>query len=79
MLGDVEKHFAARHYVMVDDKLRLLAAIKKIWGKRVTTVFVKQGHYAEDPVVLDRYPPADIHLDSIGNLLDYSRAALLKG
>ena len=49
MLGDVEKHFPAQHYVMVDDKLRLLAAIKKIWRKRVTTVFVKQGHYANDP------------------------------
>ena len=78
MLGDVEKHYPAQHYVMVDDKLRLLAAIKKIWGKRVTTVYVKQGHYAEDPGVLDRYPSADIHLDSIGNLLDYNQAAFLK-
>ena len=79
MLEDVEKHYPAQHYVMVDDKLRLLAAIKKIWGKRVTTVFVKQGHYAEDPGVLDRYPSADIDLDSIGNLLDYNQAAFLKG
>jgi FMN phosphatase YigB (HAD superfamily) len=79
MLGDVEKHYPAQHYVMVDDKLRLLDAIKKIWGKRVTTVFVKQGHYANDPEVLNRYPSADIHLDSIGNLLDYNRAAFLKG
>lgn len=78
MLEDVEKHYPAQHYVMVDDKLRLLAAIKKIWGKRVTTVFVKQGHYAEDPGVLDRYPSADIDLDSIGNLLDYNQAAFLK-
>ena len=79
MLGDVEKLYPAQHYVMVDDKLRLLAAIKNIWGKRVTTVFVKQGHYAEDPGVLDRYPPADIHLDRIDNLLDYNQAAFLKG
>ena len=79
MLGDVEKHYPAQHYVMVDDKLRLLDAIKKIWGKRVTTVFVKQGHYANDPEVLNRYPSADIHLDSIGDLLDYNRAAFLKG
>ncbi|MGO9533802.1 MAG: HAD family hydrolase [Syntrophobacteraceae bacterium] len=78
MLGDVEKHYPAQRYVMVDDKLRLLAAIKKIWGKRVTTVFVKQGHYAEDPGVLDRYPSADIVLDSIGNLLDYNQAGFLK-
>ena len=79
MLGDVEKLYPAQHYVMVDDKLRLLAAIKNIWGKRVTTVFVKQGHYAEDPGVLDRYPPADIHLDRIDNLLDYNQSAFLKG
>ena len=79
MLEDVEKHFPAKHYVMVDDKLRLLAAIKKIWGKRVTTVFVKQGHYANDPGVLDQYPSADIHIDRIDNLLDYDQAAFLKG
>ena len=64
---------------MLDDKLRLLAAIKKIWGKRVTTVFVKQGHYANDPGVEDHYPPADIHLDRIGNLLRYNQAAFLRG
>jgi FMN phosphatase YigB (HAD superfamily) len=79
MLEEVERHYPARHYVMVDDKLRLLAAIKKSWGKRVTTVFVKQGHYANDPEVLDRYPSADIQLDRIGNLLDFDQAAFLKG
>jgi len=79
MLEDVEKHYPARHYVMLDDKLRLLAAIKKIWGKRVTTVFVQQGHYANDPGIMDRYPPADIKLDRIGDLLDYNRKAFLKG
>jgi FMN phosphatase YigB (HAD superfamily) len=79
MLEDVEKHYPARHYVMVDDKLRLLAAIKKIWGKRVTTVFVKQGHYANDAGVEDRYPSADIRLNRIGTLLDYDQAAFLKG
>jgi FMN phosphatase YigB (HAD superfamily) len=78
MLEDVEKHYPAQHYVMVDDKLRLQAAIKKIWGKRVTTVFVKQGHYANDPGIEDRYPPADIHLDRIGNLLEYNQEAFLK-
>ena len=79
MLANVETHYPAQHYVMVDDKLRLLAAIKKDWGKRVTTVFVKQGHYANEPGVLDRYPSADIHLDRIGDLLDYDRAAFSKG
>ena len=48
-LADVEERYPADHYVMVDDKLRILAAIKKIWGSRVTTVFVRQGHYALDP------------------------------
>jgi FMN phosphatase YigB (HAD superfamily) len=79
MLSNVETHYPAQHYVMVDDKLRLLAAIKKIWENRVTTVFVKQGHYANEPGLLDRYPPADIHIDRIDNLLDYDRAAFSKG
>jgi FMN phosphatase YigB (HAD superfamily) len=79
MLEDVERLYPAQHYVMVDDKLRLLAAMKKIWGKRLTTVFVKQGHYANDLATLDRYSPADIKLDRIGNLLDYNQEAFLKG
>jgi FMN phosphatase YigB (HAD superfamily) len=78
MLGDVECYYPAEHYVMVDDKLRLLAAIKKIWGKRVTTVFVKQGHYANDPGALAKYPAADIQVDHIGGLLEYNQEAFLK-
>ena len=78
MLEDVEKLYPANHYVMVDDKLRLLAAIKQFWGKRVTTVFVKQGHYANDPEILVRYPAADIQVDRIGDLLNYDLAAFLK-
>jgi FMN phosphatase YigB (HAD superfamily) len=78
ILEDVEKLYPAEHYVMVDDKLRLLAAIKQVWGKRVTTVFVKQGHYANDPGTLVRYPSADIQVDHIGNLLEYNLAAFLK-
>ncbi len=79
MLEDVRKLYPAQHYVMVDDKLRLLAAIKQTWGKRVTTIFVKQGHYANDPGTLARYPSADIHVDHIGNLLEYNLAAFMKG
>ena len=79
MLDDVEKLFPAQHYVMVDDKLRLLAAIKKIWGRRVTTVFVKQGHYAKEPGILERYPAGDLHLNHIGDLLHHNRAGFLKG
>jgi FMN phosphatase YigB (HAD superfamily) len=69
-LRDVAQRFPARHYVLVDDKLRILSAIKKTWGRRVTTVFVRQGHYALDPQVIAAYPAADISLACIGDLLD---------
>ena len=69
-LEDVERRYPAEHYVIVDDKLRLLAAFKSSWGNRVTTVFPRQGHYAHDPDILQRYPPADISIDRIGDLLD---------
>jgi FMN phosphatase YigB (HAD superfamily) len=68
MLEDVESRFPGRHYVVVDDKLRILAAIKKGWGERVTTVFVRQGHYALDPRGTAGYPPADIAIDRIADL-----------
>jgi hypothetical protein len=55
---------------MVDDKLRILAAIKKIWGSRVTTVFVRQGHYALDPKILATCPAADLTIERIGALLN---------
>jgi FMN phosphatase YigB (HAD superfamily) len=76
-LREVERRFPAQHYVMVDDKLRILTAIKQQWGKRVTTVFVKQGHYANDPKILAAYPPADIYLEHIGDLLNDEVKALL--
>lgn len=68
-LADVESRFPARHYVLVDDKLRILDAFKRQWQERVTTVFPRQGHYAHDPEVLATYPPADITVDRIGDLL----------
>lgn len=77
-LADVETHFPARHYVMIDDKLRVLDAIKRSWGDRVTTVFPRQGHYATDPVQLAKFPPADITVERIGDLLEYDLAALSK-
>jgi FMN phosphatase YigB (HAD superfamily) len=77
-LDDVEQRYPADHYVLIDDKLRILTAIKKIWGSRVTTVFPKQGHYANDPEVLATFPPADISIDRIGNLLNYDLQILLK-
>ena len=66
----VEKLYPARHYVMVDDKLRLLEAMKDIWKERVTTVFVRQGHYARDKKALAQYRPADISIRRIADLLD---------
>ena len=68
-LDDVERLYPADHYVLIDDKLRILAAVKKIWGERVTTVFPKQGHYAFDPKALAAYPAADIELAKIGDLV----------
>ena len=79
-LADVEDRYPAAHYVLVDDKLRILAAIKKIWGHRVTTVFVRQGHYALDPKILAACPAADLSIERIGALLncglqDFARRA----
>ena len=77
-LADVARRYPAEHYVMVDDKVRILAAMKKAWGQRVTTVFPRQGHYAHDPVELAKYPSADISIERIGDLLNYDFPALSK-
>jgi FMN phosphatase YigB (HAD superfamily) len=71
MLEDVEEHYPADHYVFVDDKIRLLTAVKQIWGSRVTTIFVRQGHYAHDPAAVNAYPPADKTVARIADLLEY--------
>jgi FMN phosphatase YigB (HAD superfamily) len=76
-LDDVAQRFPAEHYVLVDDKLHILAAVKQAWGPRVTTVFVRQGHYAHDPEILASYPPADLSVDRIGDLLEYDMPTLL--
>ncbi len=76
-LADVEKRFPAKHYVMVDDKLRLLAEMKKGWGPKLTTVFVRQGHYANDPAETAKYAPADVSIEHIGDLLHFDLPALL--
>ena len=76
-LDDVEQRYPAEHYVLVDDKLRILAAVKKIWGSRVTTIFVRQGHYAVDPKILASNPAADISIEHIGDLLKYHVLELL--
>jgi FMN phosphatase YigB (HAD superfamily) len=69
MLDDVERRYPARRYVMVDDKIRILSAMKAVWGERLTTVFVRQGHYAADPSQVAPYPPADVTIDRIGDLV----------
>lgn len=76
-LDDVEQRYPADHYVLVDDKLRILTAVKAYWGERVTTVFPRQGHYATDPEVLRTFPAADLSIDRIGELLTLDRNALL--
>ena len=76
-LDDVERLYPARHYVMIDDKLRILHALRQAWGERVTTVFPRQGHYAIDPAQMAAYPPADITLPGIGDLLGLERDRFL--
>lgn len=76
-LADVERRFGAKNYVLIDDKVRLLTEVKKQWGPRVTTVFPRQGHYALDTAEVAKYPPPDVTIDKIGDLLRYDLPALL--
>lgn len=75
-LDDVERRYPAEHYVLVDDKLRVLAAVKAAWGARVTTVFPRQGHYAHDPAILATTPPADLTVERIGDLMAHDLSTL---
>lgn len=76
-LDDVEAKYPAKHYVMIDDKVRLLAAIKQRWGARVTTIFPRQGHYAYDAAQVAKYPTPDITIERIGELQNYSLEQML--
>lgn len=76
-LEDVERRCPADHYVLIDDKIRILSDVKKIWGARVTTVFPRQGHYALDPKIVSAYPPADITINRIGELVNCKLDAFL--
>ncbi len=78
-LADVERRYPAQHYVLVDDKLRILATVKKAWGSRVATVLPRQGQYAHDPKIIAECLPADLTVNRIGDLLDYDLAGLLEG
>ena len=76
MLAQVEQRYPAEHYIMIDDKLRILDAMKKIWGERLTTVFPRQGHYALDPRELAAWPRAEVTLEGIADLVDLDEATL---
>src|SRR6201996_8997938 len=78
-LDDVEGRYPSRHYVLVDDKPRILAAVKKKWDQRVTTVFPRQGQYAHDAKSVASYPAADLTVDRIGDLLAYDLDTFLAG
>ena len=75
-LDDVAARYPADHYILIDDKIRILAAVKKVWGKRVTTVFPRQGHYAADAKEVAKYPAADVTIDRIDQMLEYDLARL---
>jgi FMN phosphatase YigB (HAD superfamily) len=76
-LEDVERRYPAGHYVLVDDKPKILAAVKKIWGDRVTTVLPRQGQYARAPDAASYRPAADLAVDRISDLLDYDLTAII--
>jgi hypothetical protein len=76
-LDEVERLYPAEHYVLVDDKLRILTAVKQAWGARVTTVFPRHSHYASAPKILAAYPPADLAVDRVGDLLAFESGALV--
>jgi len=77
MLDDVERRYPAQHYVMVDDKLRILAEMKRVWGNRLTTIFPRQGHYALDPLNIANYPAADLTVERISDLVSCDLSILL--
>ena len=76
-LDDIVQHYPADHYVFVDDKVRILAAVKRAWTSRVTTVFPRQGHYAMDEKEVAKYPKPDLTIEHIAILLDYDLSALV--
>ncbi|TKR55811.1 HAD family hydrolase [Allopusillimonas ginsengisoli] len=76
MLDDIQQRYPARHYVMVDDKLRILAAMKNVMGQRLTTVFPRQGHYALNRDSIAAYPAADLTIERIADLIQYRQLGL---
>jgi len=78
-LDDVEQRYPADHYVLVDDKVRILTAAKQQWGTRITTVFPRQGHYALDEKEVSKYPIPDFTIERIGEFMKFDRETLIKG
>jgi FMN phosphatase YigB (HAD superfamily) len=76
-LDDIARHYPADHYVFVDDKVRILAAVKRVWNSRVTTVFPRQGHYAMDEKEVAKHPAPDLSIEHIAMLLDYELPPLV--
>jgi FMN phosphatase YigB (HAD superfamily) len=76
VLDDVQRRYPAEHYVIIDDKLRILTAVKQIWGARVTTVFVRQGSFAHDQKMISALPAADLTIERIDDLLDFDLTRL---
>jgi FMN phosphatase YigB (HAD superfamily) len=76
-LDDVAQRYPAERYVLVDDKLAILTAVKRAWGGRLTTVFPRQGQYAHDPRILAENPAPDVTIERIGGLLSYDLPTLL--
>lgn len=75
-LADVARRYPAEHYVLVDDKPRILGAVKRAWGDTVTTVFPRQGQYAEDAAAVTAASP-DVRVEHIRDLLEYDVRGLL--
>lgn len=78
-IDDITARYPADHYIFIDDKARILTAVKKILGARVTTVFPRQGHYALDQAEVAKYPAPDVAIERIGALLEMDLAALARG
>lgn len=79
MLDTVEREYPAKRYVLIDDKQRILDAVKKVWGEKLVTVFPRQGHYALDPANARKYRKPDVTVEKIGDLLAMDVGKLVEG
>jgi FMN phosphatase YigB (HAD superfamily) len=71
VLDHMQQRYPATHYVMVDDKPNLLAAMKSILKGKLTTVFVRQGHYGLAAESNSVDPAPDMVIERIGDLIDH--------